>query len=220
MENATKCQTPFCILYRVIIAAMNEPEEEVPPAEDVLISRARAVDRDAFEQIFNTYRNQVYSLAYRMTGSASDAEDLTQEVFMQVMRKIGSFQGRSSFSTWLYRVTVNRSRDYMRSRKRNPELLSDDQEAVERVGDPVGAAPAPAPESGAIASEARRLVQEALMELPVSLRAPLVMHELEGMEYREVARMLRLPVGTVKSRIFRGRLKLAELLEPHKEQWR
>lgn len=199
---------------------MNEPEEEVPPAEDMLISRARAGDRDAFEQIFNSYRNQVYSLAYRMTGNSSDAEDLTQEVFLQVMRKIGSFQGRSSFSTWLYRVTVNRSRDYMRSRKRIPELLSEDQEAAERVGVPVAAAPAPAPESGAIASEAKRIVQDALIQLPVSLRAPLVLHELEGLEYREVARLLRLPVGTVKSRIFRGRLKLAELLEPHKEQWR
>jgi RNA polymerase sigma-70 factor, ECF subfamily len=199
---------------------MNEPDEEVPRAEDMLISRAREGDRDAFEQLFNSYRNQVYSLAYRLTGSPSDAEDLTQEVFMQVMRKIGSFQGRSQFSTWLYRVTVNRSRDHMRSRKRTPELLSDDHEAVERVGEPVGSAPAPAPESGAIALEAKRLVQEALLELPETLRAPLVLHELEGLEYREVARILRLPVGTVKSRIFRGRLKLAELLEPHKEQWR
>jgi len=136
------------------------------------------------------------------------------------MRKIGSFQGRSSFSTWLYRVTANRSRDYLRSRKRNPEILTQDGEASEPREELQLGSVAPAPESGAIASDARRLVQEALMELPLSLRAPLVLHELEGFEYHRVARMLRLPVGTVKSRIFRGRVKLAELLEPHKEQWR
>lgn len=199
---------------------MNEPEEEAPPVEDELVGRARAGDREALEQIFNTYRHQVFSLTYRMTGSASDAEDLTQEVFLQVMRKIGSFEGRSSFSTWLYRVTVNRSRDYLRGRKRHPELLSQDGEQAEPRDDLFPVAVAPSPEGQAMASAARRLVQEALCDLPISLRAPLVLHELEGLEYREVARMLRLPVGTVKSRIFRGRVKLAELLEPHKEQWR
>jgi RNA polymerase sigma-70 factor (ECF subfamily) len=198
---------------------MNEPEEKgAGQAEGALIDRARAGDRDALETIFNSYRHQVFSLAYRMTGNASDAEDLCQEVFLQVIRKIGSFQGRSSFSTWLYRVTVNRSRDYLRSKKRVPELLSEDSDSAD-TGAVVGPG-TPSPESGAISSEAQRLVQEALMELPMSLRGPLVLHELEGLEYREVARMLRLPVGTVKSRIFRGRLKLAELLEPHKEQWR
>jgi len=199
---------------------MSEPDEEGLRAEDQLLARAKAGDQDALETIFETYRNQVFSLAFRMTGNTSDAEDLTQEVFLQVMRKIGSFQGRSSFSTWLYRVTVNRSRDYLRSKKRNPELLSQDGGGAGPRDDIYASASTPAPESSAISSEAQRIVQEALMELPISLRAPLVLHELEGLEYHQVARMLRLPVGTVKSRIFRGRLKLAELLEHHKEQWR
>lgn len=198
---------------------MNEPGEESLLAQATLIERAREGDREALEQIFEKYRNQVFALAYRMTGSACDAEDLTQEVFLQVMRKIGSFQGRSSFSTWLYRVAVNRSRDHLRSRKRAPELLGLDADGTQRAGDPLFASVITGPESGAMASEAKRIVQEALMDLPVSLRAPLVLHELEGLEYREVARMLHLPVGTVKSRIFRGRLKLADLLEPHKEHW-
>lgn len=198
---------------------MREPGEEHLLAQGTLIERAKNGDLDALEQIFEKYRNQVFALAYRMTGSVSEAEDLTQEVFLQVMRKIGSFQGRSSFSTWLYRVTVNRSRDYLRSRKRAPELPGLDAEGAQRMGDPLFASVITSPESGATASEAKRIVQEALMELPVTLRAPLVLHELEGLEYREVARMLHLPVGTVKSRIFRGRLKLANLLEPHKEHW-
>ncbi len=198
-----------------------EAEAAPGPTEDDLVSRARAGDNEALEQIFNTYRSQVFSLSYRILGSAAEAEDLTQEVFLQVFRKIGSFQGRSSLSTWLYRVTVNKARDQLRGRKRSIELLSADGEAAEPRDDGRGGPSAsPAPEGSAMSAEAQRLVQEALLELPFSLRAPLVLHELEGLEYREVARLLHLPVGTVKSRIFRGRMKLAELLEPHKEQWR
>jgi RNA polymerase sigma-70 factor (ECF subfamily) len=186
--------------------------------DDALVARARAGELVALEELFNRYRNQVFSLAYRMTGNPSDAEDLCQEIFLQVMRKIGSFEGRSSFSTWLYRVAMNRSRDYLRRKKRSPELLSHEGNPPERHDPHI--ATSGGLESVAISSEAQRLVQEALMELPVSLRAPLVLHELEGMQYHEVASLLKLPVGTVKSRIFRARIKLAEVLEPHKEQWR
>lgn len=198
---------------------MDEPVASGPEGGDeALVARARAGDLAALEELFNRYRNQVFSLAYRMTGNPSDAEDLCQEIFLQVMRKVGSFEGRSSFSTWLYRVAMNRSRDYLRRKKRSPELLSHEGDPPERH-DP-HTATSGGLESVAIASEAKRLVQDALMELPVSLRAPLVLHELEGMQYHEVASLLKLPVGTVKSRIFRARIKLAEVLEPHKEQWR
>jgi len=199
--------------------AMNAPEDKGQDrGDDALVALARAGDLEALEELFNRYRNQVFSLAYRMTGNPCDAEDLCQEIFLQVMRKVGSFEGRSSFSTWLYRVSMNRSRDYLRRKKRSPELLSQD-------GDPTESYEPQSNGSGglenmAISSEAQRLVQGALMELPLSLRAPLVLHELEGLQYHEVASLLRLPVGTVKSRIFRARIKLAEILEPHKEQWR
>lgn len=198
---------------------MSEPEENGRQSQDeALVARAKEGDLTALEELFNRYRNQVFSLAYRMTGSPSDAEDLCQEIFLQVMRKVGSFEGRSSFSTWLYRVAMNRSRDYLRRKKRSPEMLSQEGDPPEQHDQNAGTSGGL--ESVAIASEAQRLVQEALMQLPVSLRAPLVLHELEGMQYHEVASLLKLPVGTVKSRIFRARIKLAEILEPHKEQWR
>lgn len=198
---------------------MDDAETRERGGEDeALVARARAGDLPALEELFNRYRNQVFSLAYRMTGNPSDAEDLCQEIFLQVMRKVGSFEGRSSFSTWLYRVSMNRSRDYLRRKKRSPELLSHEGDPPERHEPHT--ATSGGLESVAISSEARRLVQDALMELPVSLRAPLVLHELEGMQYHEVASLLKLPVGTVKSRIFRARIKLAEILEPHKEQWK
>lgn len=196
---------------------MSQPQKElVHGPDDALVERAQSGDLQALEELFNRYRNQVFSLSYRMTGSAPEAEDLCQEIFVQVMRKIGSFQGRSSFSTWLYRVAMNRSRDYLRRKKRSPELLSQEGVVPEPADPGRGSGGL---ESVAIASEAQRIVQEALVQLPLSLRAPLVLHELEGLQYSEVAVMLKLPVGTVKSRIFRARIKLAELLEPHKEQW-
>lgn len=188
---------------------------------DALLERAKAGEPGAFEEIFRQNRNQIYSLAYRMTGNQADAEDLCQDVFLTAFRKIGSFQGRSSFSTWLYRVAINRSKDFLRKKKRGQELQPTDdhpidsaaRDTAERIGEAGG------PEAGAIASEAKRLVQDGLMRLPANLRAPLVLHELEEMQYHEIAALLRLPVGTVKSRIFRARVRLAEILEPHKEQW-
>lgn len=199
---------------------MNAAAEMLETDDAELIERARAGEPGAFEELFMRHRNQIYSLSYRMTGNASDAEDLCQDVFLVAMRKIGSFQGRSSFSTWLYRVAVNRSKDFLRKRKRNPEIPHD-----EEMGEPVPAASERAkerdsgPENKAMQSEAQDLVRSALAQLPPSLRAPLVLHELEGYEYSEVANMLHIPVGTVKSRIFRARVKLAEILEPHKEHW-
>jgi RNA polymerase sigma-70 factor (ECF subfamily) len=116
-------------------------------------------------------------------------------------------------------VAVNVSKDHLRKKKRSAEvLLGDDIPEPHVSGVPLSQRNGE-PESLAISSERRRLVQGALLELPLSLRAPLVLHELEGLEYHEISRMLHLPVGTVKSRIFRARVKLAEILEPHKEQW-
>ena len=202
---------------------MNEASEGLSQQEDaVLVERVAAGDHGAFEELFNQYRHKVFSLSYRMTGNTSDAEDLCQEIFLQVLRKIGSFEGRSLFSTWLYRVATNRSRDYLRGKKRTPNLVSHDDPAGESGHDDYTGhvKMTGEPETRALSSEAQALVQDALLELPVSLRTPLVLHELEGLQYQEVAQTLHLPVGTVKSRIFRARIKLAEILEPHKEHWR
>ena len=203
-----------------IIPAMSPGDGKNGIQEDsALARRAMAGEPGAFEEIFLLHRGQVFSLAYRMTGNATDAEDICQEVFLKAMRKIGSFQGRSTLSTWLYRVAINVSKDHLRKMKRSAEvLLGDDTPETNVIQAPLSQRNG-GPETQAISSEARRLVREALLELPLSLRAPLVLHELEGLEYHEISRMLHLPVGTVKSRIFRARVKLAEILEPRKEQW-
>ena len=197
---------------------MNSAEIATQREDFELIKRVTAGEPGAFDELFHRYRDQIYSLAYRMTGSAVEAEDLCQEVFIVALKKMDSFEGRSAFSTWLYRVAINRSRDYLRKKKRSPETVSSSMEGSPEIPDSF-AAPSAVPERAAVSADAQRLVSEALLKLPSNLRAPLVLHELEGLEYSEVARLLRLPVGTVKSRIFRARTKLAVLLEEHKEQW-
>jgi RNA polymerase sigma-70 factor, ECF subfamily len=199
---------------------MNGDEAPEGQADEAVVKRAQGGDSSAFEEIFKRYRHKVFSLSYRMTGNPVEAEDLCQEIFLQVIRKIGSFEGRSSFSTWLYRVATNRSRDYLRRKKRAPDIVIQDDDAQDRgIEDKGSEGIRGDPENSAISSEAQSLVQSALLELPMSLRVPLVLHELEDFQYQEVAGMLGLPVGTVKSRIFRARIKLAEILQPHKEQW-
>lgn len=188
-------------------------------ADTHLVMRAKKGEPGAFEELFLKYRDQIYSLTFRMTGNSSDAEDLCQEVFLSAFRKISSFQQRSSFSTWLYRIGINRSKDFLRKKKRTPEIVQDRKPGEDWSESlPHRRPESSEPELAAISSETKEVVQGALKRLPDSLKIPLVLHQLEGLEYREVAKLLHLPVGTVKSRIFRARLQLAEILEGKKEQ--
>ena len=199
-----------------------EPDDGVvtESEEAALVARAVKGDRGAIEKIFVQYRDQVYSLALRLTGNPADAEDICQDVFVTAMRKLVTFEGRSALSTWFYRVTLNRCRDHMRKKKRSPQPSPDGNPVEEKVSvTPLTANPEAEPEESAITAETQAAVQKALLELPPKLRVPLVLHEIEGLEYREVARAMTLPVGTVKSRIFRARLKLGEILDPQKEQF-
>lgn len=198
-----------------------EDNRESRALEDAaLVQRAQAGEPGAFDEIFLRYRGQVYSLAYRMTGNCPEAEDLCQEIFLLTFRKLDSFKGRSSFSTWLYRVAMNRLRDHGRRTRRKREFLTIDDKELDNAGQDAARPQSNGePEENAIREEANRLIQDAILKLPLSLRAPLVLHGLEGLQYQEVASLLHLPVGTVKSRIYRARIRLADMLAEHKEQW-
>lgn len=146
------------------------------------------------------HENRVYGLSFRFMGNDADAWDATQEVFIRLMRKASQFQGRSAFSTWLYRMCVNVCKDQLRKKKRLPdptEVLPVVSEATE-VG-------------------SRLDVERALASLPQDQRAPLVLRVFEDLSYKEIAEALELPIGTVKSRIARARAQLARLLgEPER----
>jgi RNA polymerase sigma-70 factor, ECF subfamily len=159
----------------------------------------------AFEIIYQRYHRRTYSLTMRMTNNASEAEDLTQEVFIQLFRKSGSFRGDSAFSTWLHRLTVNQVLMHFRRRSVKNEKVSDDGEMPEQTVHGT-ANPNKMPVVDRIA------LKNAIAELPNGYRNVFVLHDVEGYEHEEVARMMGISVGTSKSQLHKARLKLRGLL--------
>lgn len=165
----------------------------------------------AFEVIYQRYHRRTFSLTLRMTGSQTEAEDLTQEVFIQLFRKIGSFRGDSAFSTWLHRLTVNQVLMHFRKRSFKNEKTSEDGEMPEQTV--TGSAN---PNKMAVVD--RIALKNAIAELPKGYKNVFVLHDIEGFEHEEVARMLGISVGTSKSQLHKARLKLRGLLIKQKEE--
>ena len=177
-----------------------------------LIAAAQSGDQNAFAQLVEAHQGKVYSLSYRMTGNPDDAADLTQEAFLNAWRGLASFHGQSSFSTWLYRLTSNVCIDFLRREKRRtalPMTVEEDEEGRQ--------AEVPdhrfSPEQELERRELRRTVQQGLAALSPEHRRVLVLRELEGLSYQEIAQCLELEEGTVKSRIARARIALKEYLQ-------
>lgn len=180
--------------------------------EQQLVTRAKQGDQDAFSQLVEANQNKVYTLALRMTGNPEDGADLAQEAFLRAWRSLPSFQGDSSFSTWLYRLTSNLCIDFLRREKRRKAA------AVVSLDDEGAAYPLEipdhrfTPEGEVERRELRTSVEQALHKLPDGQRQALVLRELGGLSYAEIAARLDLESGTVKSRIARARLSLRNIL--------
>ncbi len=159
-----------------------------------------------FEDLYRKHYRRVYSICLRMTGSVAEAEDLTQEVFIQLNRKLGSFRGDSAFTTWLHRLTVNQVLMYFRKRSVKSELTTDDGEMPDSV-DPFTINPEAMPIVDRIGLET------AIAQLPPGYRTVFVLHDVEGYEHEEIAKMLGCSAGTSKSQLHKGRLKLRRLLQ-------
>lgn len=170
-----------------------------------LVALAQNGDPEAFAQLVGRYQKMVYNLALGKTGSHHDAEEVTQTAFLKAWQSIRSFQGKAAFSSWLYRLTANAAIDLLRQR-RGPAL------SLDYPGLPPLADGDPGPEEASLAAERRRLLWQAIDRLPEAQRTPLVLREMEGLSYREIARALDLEEGTVKSRLARARLLLRQLL--------
>ncbi len=159
----------------------------------------------AFELIYERYHRRTFSLCLRMTNNTTEAEDLTQEVFIQLFRKIGSFRGASAFSTWLHRLTVNQVLMHFRRRSVKNEKTSEDGEMPEQTL-PGSENPDKMPIVDRIA------INNAIAELPNGYRSVFVLHDIEGYEHEEVSRIMGISVGTSKSQLHKARLKLRGLL--------
>jgi RNA polymerase sigma-70 factor (ECF subfamily) len=174
-----------------------------------LIERYRLGDPSAFDEIFERYQRMVFNLALRLSGDAERAADLSQEIFLRVYRHVGRFKGQSSLKTWIYRVSVNCCRSRL-ARRRLPIQSPADPgiDLLERVRD-TGAGP----ERQAIARERLGQVMAALRELPAPYREAVVLRDVEELTYEEISEVLDVRLGTVRSRIARGRDRLRQLLE-------
>lgn len=196
------------------IQTLPAPTEEVLDvnAPDLaLTQKAAAGSIAAFELIYNRYHRRTYSLCLRMTNSQTEAEDLTQEVFIQLFRKIGSFRGDSAFSTWLHRLTVNQVLMHFRRRSVKNEKTSEDGEMPEQTM-PGSKNPNKMQVIDRIA------LKNAIAQLPNGYHNVFVLHDVEGYEHEEVARMMGISVGTSKSQLHKARLKLRGLLLKENEQ--
>ena len=163
-------------------------------------------DMAAFEEIYRRHHRRVYSICLRMLQNASEAEDLTQDVFIQLYRKIGSFRGDSAFTTWLHRMTVNQVLMHFRKRTVKFEKTTEEGDTPEQIV------------SGTANPEKMRIVDKialdnAIEQLPAGYKNVFVLHDVEGFEHEEVARILGCSVGTSKSQLHKARLKLQKLLK-------
>ena len=168
-------------------------------SEGDLIAAAQGGDRRALDQLLRSHYNQVYSICRRMTGNDADALDATQDALIALTRGIHRYDGRASFSTWSYRVTTNACLDELRRRKRRP---------VPEAELPVDARPGGPPALDQSVVD-RLVLDEALTGLAPEFRAPVVLRDVLGLDYAEIAEVLDIPPGTVRSRIARGRRSLA-----------
>ncbi len=169
-------------------------------------------DNDAFGQLVEKYQTKVYNLALRMCGNEDDAFDLAQEAFLRAWRSLGSFQFESAFSTWLFRLSSNICLDFLRAKKRRATVsltMTDDESGESQLDLPD---PSKTPEEAVLAAEDRRLLAQAMNELPADQRQILTLRAIDDLSYAEIAEILQLQEGTVKSRLSRARTALRNKL--------
>jgi len=187
--------------------------------ETVLIQKSQQGDMDAFEQLLLRYEKKVYTIAYKYMGNHEDASDLAQEALIKAYQSIGSFRGESSFGTWLGRITANKCLDELRRRKRiQVTSLDDEVELEEGSVQKELAAPGDTPEEHTMRQETVQYVQSMLNSMREEYRMVLVLRELEGYSYEEIAQQLSCSLGTVKSRISRARNYLKEQILADKKE--
>ena len=187
----------------------------LPDADQELVEELRAGSERAFTALLSTYEKPIYNFVYRLLDDASEAPDVTQEVFLKVFRNIGEFRGECSVKTWIYRIAVNEASNLRRwfSRHRRSQLSLDEQ--------PVAGAPSLAETLAdqqenqydlLLRQERMQVIERALAQVPDNFRVAVVLRDIEGLSYDEIAEVLEISVGTVKSRILRGREALKQKL--------
>jgi len=199
--------------------------KNAPPTDvSEIVARAKQGDQEAFDLLVERFAPQVYAVSFRILGSREEAEDCVQEAFLRAFKALGKFRGEAAFSTWLYRVAVNVANDAARRNRNRPLSASElasanpDGEApdLDRLADD-SSDPAASPEQQAVRAERKEIIVRAVRSLPEHQRTVIILYDIQGLSYDEIARVLHTRVGTVKSRLNRARLALKDRLMAHME---
>ncbi|GHO44836.1 RNA polymerase sigma factor [Ktedonospora formicarum] len=197
--------------------------KHTPEDEEWLIVRSKRGDLEAFNKLIERYQQLMYASVLRMLGNTETAADVTQDAFLSAFRHIDSFKGGSSFRAWLLRIGSNLACDHWRYKQRHPaaslDMLTDSEEphAQETLNSLVTSAISDNPEEQLLTHELQALIQRGLQDLPLEQRVAVVLCDIEGFSYEEVATATETSLGTVRSRISRGRSRLRQYLVQHRE---
>ena len=179
-----------------------------------LVQRVQKGDKAAFDLLVRKYQHRVLKLVGRFVSDAAEAEDVAQEAFLKAYRALPAFRGDSAFYTWLYRIAINTAKNTLVSNRRRPVDFDLDLQDPEQHDRQALLKDADTPEGVLLTDEIRGVVERALEQLPEDLRTAIVLRELEGLSYEEIAEAMDCPVGTVRSRIFRAREAIDKKLKP------
>ncbi len=183
-------------------------------SDEELVARAQTGDKRAFDLLVLKYQQKVAGLIGRYLRDPNEVLDVTQEAFIKAYRALGGFRGESAFYTWLYRIAINAAKNHLALRSRRPPGEDLETEVAEQLESGGRLRELDTPEGNLLSEEIAMTVQRALEELPDDLRTAIVLRELEGMSYEEIAEAMDCPIGTVRSRIFRAREAIDKRLSP------
>ena len=205
-----------CSLLRGLRAGVRRGRESMieDDTDQQLVERVQKGDRSAFDLLVRKYQHRVLKLVSRFVSDASEAEDVAQEAFIKAYRALPAFRGDSAFYTWLYRIAINTAKNTLVSNRRRPVDFNLDLQDPEQYERHARLKEADTPEGVLLTEEIRVVVENALEQLPEDLRTAIVLRELEGLSYEEIAEAMDCPVGTVRSRIFRAREAIDKKLKP------
>jgi RNA polymerase sigma-70 factor (ECF subfamily) len=202
--------------------AKNDPDKKARAEQKKrdleLVKKARSGDRKAYGTLVDLYQRRVYAIAFGILRNREDAWDAAQEAFVKAYKNLDRFEGTSAFYTWLYRITYNLSIDHLRSRKRRDTVDLDENRKLESALQKAGHQVHEHPDEMADRKELSRVLQEAMQKLTDKHRAIIVLREVEGLSYEEMADVLGISKGTVMSRLFHARKNLQALLRPYVEE--
>jgi len=182
--------------------------------DQLLVERVQKGDKHAFDLLINKYQHRIVSLVGRYVSDPADAMDIAQDAFIKAYRAIGRFRGDSAFYTWLYRIAINTAKNWLVARKRRPPANDIDASDAEQFDVESRLKEQDTPEHEILREEIKRVVFDTIAELPEDLRTAIMLREMEGMSYEDIAVTMDCPIGTVRSRIFRAREAIDGKLKP------